>query len=151
MTWKKIVAHTFWTAKCNIYFFFIWMYLQAGNIKQILCFYWPLLYDEPTLPAVSCKKTFIFGHTIMNPLLTNLVQSRWQDIVLNGFYFCSWPCKIMSCVLTVSIIVIFARLLQHIVIFVNSVVVICLEHISHYGTEKVKTTFYSINHSESSE
>ena len=82
----------------------------------------------------------------MNPLLTELVQSRWQDIVVNGFYFCSWPCKIMCS----HIIVIFARLLQHIVFFVNSIVVNCLEHISHYGTEKVKTTFYRINHTESS-
>ena len=38
--------------------------MQAGKIKRILCFTWLLWYNEPILPAGSCKKTFIFGHVI---------------------------------------------------------------------------------------
>ena len=61
-------------------YFVTWLNLQADKMKRILCFDW--------LPkqGTSCKKTFIFGD-IINPLLTKLVQSRWQDIVLNGFVF----------------------------------------------------------------
>ena len=106
MTWKKL-WHIHSGKQNATSIFDIWMYLQAGKIKRILCFYWPLWYDEPILRAVSCKKTFIFGHIKMNPLLTKLVQSSFQDIVLNGFYFCSWPRKIMLCS---HIIVIFAKL-----------------------------------------
>ena len=29
------------------------MYLQAGKMKRILCFYWLLWYDEPILPALD--------------------------------------------------------------------------------------------------
>ena len=90
MSWKKLMAHAFWTAKSNIYF----CYMAESASWQDEANPLFLLASH----AGSCKKTFnfIFGH-IISPLLNKLVPLRWQDIVLNGFIFVHGLVKVKLC------------------------------------------------------
>ena len=76
----------------------IWLAPWEGKINRILCCDW--LPEQARwsylacsgLPAVSYMKNFCESH-ILSPLLTELVQSRWQDIFKDGwilalFFFC---------------------------------------------------------------
>ena len=123
---EKNVAHTFCTAmllflKSNIYI----CYMAESASWQAVLIGYPSKEDEPILPALnfqhwSCnKKVFFWPYNLILYWHSLFGQEEWI-LAFMLIILCRWPCKF---IIYYHITVIFARLLQNILIFVISIAV----------------------------